>query len=43
MGRRGVLTHDDRVELLEGVLVRKMTKNIPHIGAATVKLIFKKD
>ncbi len=27
---RGILTSDDRVELLEGVLVRKMSKNPPH-------------
>lgn len=26
----GILTADDRVELLEGLLVRKMTKNPPH-------------
>jgi Uma2 family endonuclease len=30
MGRAGILTPDDRVELLEGLLVEKMTKNPPH-------------
>jgi Uma2 family endonuclease len=30
MGRTGILTPDDRVELLEGWLVEKMTKNPPH-------------
>jgi Uma2 family endonuclease len=33
MIRAGVLKHDDRVELLEGYLVLKMTKNSPHIVA----------
>ncbi|HEX8202348.1 MAG TPA: hypothetical protein VF590_17855, partial [Isosphaeraceae bacterium] len=31
MVRAGILTEDDRVELLEGVLVTKMGKNPPHI------------
>ena len=30
MGRAGILTPDDRVELLEGWLIEKMTKNPPH-------------
>jgi hypothetical protein len=30
MGRLGVLTEDDRVELVEGVLCRKPTKRGPH-------------
>jgi Uma2 family endonuclease len=30
MGRTGILTSEDRVELLEGWLVEKMTKNPPH-------------
>lgn len=30
MSRTGILTPDDRVELLEGLLVEKMTKNPPH-------------
>lgn len=30
MGRAGILGPDDRVELLEGWLVEKMTKNPPH-------------
>jgi Uma2 family endonuclease len=30
MVRQGILTNDDRVELLEGWLVRKMSKNPPH-------------
>ena len=33
MIREGILTEDDRVELLEGLLVAKMTKNPPHIVA----------
>ena len=33
MIRAGILTEDDRVELLEGLLVTKMTKNPPHIVA----------
>jgi hypothetical protein len=28
---RGVLTKNDKVELIEGLLVKKMTKNSPHI------------
>jgi Uma2 family endonuclease len=30
MARRGILTAADRVELLDGLLVQKMTKNPPH-------------
>lgn len=30
MARAGILTEDDQVELLEGWLVTKMTKNPPH-------------
>lgn len=30
MGRAGILTPDDRVELLEGLLIDKITKNPPH-------------
>lgn len=30
MARLGILTHRDRVELIDGVLVLKMTKNPPH-------------
>ncbi|MBX6312718.1 MAG: Uma2 family endonuclease [Isosphaeraceae bacterium] len=33
MVRAGILTPDDRVELLEGILVAKMGKNPPHILA----------
>ena len=33
MIRAGILTEDDRVELLEGLLVTKMPKNEPHILA----------
>lgn len=29
----GILTEDDRVELLDGMLVKKMTKNPPHAAA----------
>ncbi len=32
MGELGVLTEKDRVELLEGWIVRKMTRNPPHDG-----------
>lgn len=31
MIRLGILTEDDKVELLEGVIVNKMTKNQPHV------------
>ena len=31
MARAGILTSDDRVELLEGWLVAKMTKHRPHV------------
>jgi Uma2 family endonuclease len=34
MGRLGILTEDDRVELVEGVLYRKPTKKGPHSIAA---------
>jgi Uma2 family endonuclease len=30
LGQLGVLTEDDNVELLEGLIVKKMTKNPPH-------------
>lgn len=33
MVRYGILTEEDRVELLEGVLVPKMSKNPPHTTA----------
>jgi Uma2 family endonuclease len=33
MARTGILTEDDRVELLEGLIFVKMTKNPPHIVA----------
>ncbi|MFO0957790.1 MAG: Uma2 family endonuclease [Isosphaeraceae bacterium] len=33
MSERGVLTPNDRVELIDGVVVEKMTKNPPHIVA----------
>ncbi len=33
MIRHGIVGGDDRVELLEGVLVAKMTKNAPHVTA----------
>ena len=33
MCRRGILGSGDRVELIEGILVRKMTVNLPHIFA----------
>src|SRR5687768_6236807 len=32
IGRAGILTEDDSVELLEGVIVEKMTKHPPHDG-----------
>ena len=32
IGRAGILTEDDSVELLEGVIVEKMTKYPPHDG-----------
>jgi Uma2 family endonuclease len=34
MARAGILTSDDPVQLLEGLLVRKMTKNQPHVVAS---------
>lgn len=33
MGQAGILTEDDRVELLGGNLIRKMTKGQPHTAA----------
>jgi Uma2 family endonuclease len=33
MGEAGVLAEDDRVELLDGLLVRKMTKGEPHTAS----------
>lgn len=33
MAEAGVFANDERVELLEGLLVRKMTKNPPHVTA----------
>ena len=33
MAQMGVFAEDERVELLEGLLVRKMTKNPPHVLA----------
>jgi Uma2 family endonuclease len=35
LGAAGVLTEDDRVELLDGILVRKMTKGEPHSFTST--------
>jgi Uma2 family endonuclease len=35
MGEAGILTEDEKVELLSGLLVRKMTKNEPHSAACT--------
>lgn len=35
MIQAGVLTEDDRVELLEGLLVEKMTQDPPHAGTVT--------
>ena len=35
MGEAGILTEDDRVELLDGFLIQKMTKNEPHSAACT--------
>lgn len=32
----GILGPDDRVELLEGVIIKKMTKNSPHMVASTI-------
>jgi len=32
IGRAGILTEDDSVELLEGLIVEKMTKHPPHDG-----------
>lgn len=37
MARAGILTEDDRVELLNGWIVPKMTKNPPH--SATTRLV----
>ena len=34
MARAGILTEEDRVELLEGVLVTKMGKNPPHVWSS---------
>lgn len=36
MAELGVLTEEDKVELLEGVIVRKMTHNAPHDGTLQV-------
>lgn len=36
MGETGVLTPEDRVELLEGVIVKKMNLNPPHAGCLQV-------
>jgi len=35
MGEAGILTEEDRVELLGGFLIQKMTKNEPHSAACT--------
>ena len=35
MGDAGILTEDDRVELLSGFLLQKLTKNEPHSAACT--------
>ncbi len=36
MAEMGVLTEEDKVELLEGLIVRKMTHNAPHDGTLQV-------
>jgi len=36
MIREGILTEDDPVELLEGLLIRKMSKNPPHTVATSL-------
>ena len=36
IGRAGILTEDDSVELLEGVIVEKMTKYPPHDGTIDI-------
>jgi len=36
MAETGILTEDDRVELLEGVITPKMTRNPPHDAAITL-------
>ena len=33
MGEAGILTEDDRVELIDGYLVTKMGKKPPHVWA----------
>lgn len=38
MIRAGLLTPDDRVELLEGVLVQQMSKNPKHVGSCAALL-----
>lgn len=34
MTQAGILTPDDRIELIEGLLIEKMSKNPPHVVAA---------
>src|SRR5688500_11540548 len=36
MGELGILTEDDRVELLEGWIVPKMNRNPPHDGTIEI-------
>ena len=39
MVRLGILTGDDQVELLDGLLVQKVTKNPPHVMSGTLAAI----
>jgi len=39
MVRHGILTEDDAVELLDGLLVQKMTKNPPHVMSGKLTAI----
>jgi hypothetical protein len=38
MGDAGILAEDEKVELLEGVIVEKMTRNPPHMVACSLLL-----
>ncbi|HKP52418.1 MAG TPA: Uma2 family endonuclease [Chloroflexia bacterium] len=43
MAEKGILTEDDRVELIRGVIVEKMTPNSPHIACvARLNYLFSK-